>query len=135
MSYETIYDDHAINMTNCTAMLSFTITGHPNASYAIISGNNANDCLSGTATYIWVKNDLYLDPSLVEFYSFENKSQSVKIKDLDINGSNYVAVLPQTLQEGITIRIYDSYGNILGEKQTNKSVTLERGYMYNLGAI
>lgn len=135
MSYETIYDDHTINMTNCTAMLSFTITGHPNASYAIISGNNANDCLSGTATYIWVKNDLYLDPSLVEFYSFENKSQSVKIKDLDINGSNYVAVLPQTLQEGITIQIYDSYGNILGEKQTNKSVTLERGYMYNLGAI
>ena len=135
MQNDFIVDDHAVYMKNCTAMLSFTIACSPNASYAIITGNNANDCLSGTATYVWVKNDLYLDPSLVEFYAFENKSQCVKVKDLDINGSNYVSVLPQTLQEGITIQVFDSQGNILGTKQISRSITLERGYMYNLGAI
>lgn len=130
-----IYDDSPIRMSICTAMLSFNIACSHEASYAVISSNNSNDCLSGTATYIWVKNDLYLDPSLVEFYSFENKSNSVKVKDLDINGSNYVSVLPQTLQDGMTIQIFDSKGNLLGTKTGNSSMTFDRGRLYNLGAI
>lgn len=63
-----------------------------NASYVIIKGNNADDCLSGTVTYVWNPSSLMYDPTLVEYLKFENKSGGVKVTNLDLNGTNYVLI-------------------------------------------
>ena len=129
---EIMYDDTSVRMKAANALVSFNSSAYPDATYAVISGNTADDCLSGTATYVWVLSDLYLIPSLVEFYSFENKSNSVKVTDLDNTGSNYVSLLPQTLPQGMTIELYDADGNVLLEKRSDKTITLSRGTILNI---
>lgn len=127
--------DIAMEMKVCTSVITFQTNNYPTATYAIVTGNAADDCLSGTVTYVWNPSEIMYNPTLVEFFSFENKSQSVKIIELDNLGINYVQVLPQVLESGITISLYDSIGTELVKRTTSKSMTLERGYIYPMGNI
>lgn len=101
-----------------------------NASYVIIKGNNADDCLSGTVTYVWNPSSLMYDPTLVEYLKFENKSGGVKVTNLDLNGTNYVLMLPQTLPDGITVTVCDSSDSVLSTFTMSDQMRIERGTMY-----
>lgn len=127
--------DIVVNMKNCTSVLAFGTSNYPTASYAIITGNSESDCLSGTVTYVWDLSDLMCYPTLVEFYSFENKSNTVKIKDLDNSGMNYVHILPQTLASGFSLTLYDSNGTELVKKTKSSAMEFQRGKVYSFGNI
>jgi len=124
--------DIAVEMKVCTSIIALNTSNYPTAAYAVIKGNAADDCLSGTVTYVWDLSDLMYYSTLVEYYSFENKSQSVKVKELDNSGTNYVQLLPQTLESGITITLYTSNGTELTNKTTSNSIELKRGYIFSL---
>lgn len=127
--------DVSVNMKKCTAVLGFDASSYPTASYAIMTGGNSDDCLSGTVEYVWNLQDLYLVPGLVEFYGFKNKSNSVKIEGIGTDGIFYVQLLPQTLSSGFSISIYDAGGNSLVTRTNSTSRTLTRGYMLKFPAL
>lgn len=115
-STSELYTPHQIRMRVCNSILQFSTVNYPQASYAIITGGTEDDFFSGTATYVWVLNDIYLDPTLVRYFSFENKSNQVKITNLDNTGSNYLSVMPQTLTNGLNIKLYDSSNKVIADK-------------------
>ena len=121
------YGTHSIDMTPCTGVIQFSVENYPQASYIILKGGSDDDFFSGTASYVWRLSDLNLDPTLVRYYGFENKSNQVKIRDLDTTGYNYVSVMPQSLLSGFTLTIYDASGNVLAEKQRTSAVELGYG--------
>lgn len=122
--------DIKVTMRVCTGVLAFTMSNWTNASYVIIKGNNADDCLSGTVTYVWDPSSLMYDPTLVEYLKFENKSREVKVTNLDLTGTNYVLMLPQTLPNGITVTVYDSSDSVISTFTMSDQMRIERGTMY-----
>jgi len=127
---------YRISMKLTSAIMNFSTVYYPQASYAVITGNGADDCLSGTVAYVWVLSELYLDPSLKEeYYSFENKSRSVRVNNLDNENTNSVEILPQTLDKGLTIQLFDKTGKELVSKSTSTSITFSRGLIVSLGKL
>ncbi len=115
-STSELYTPHQIQMRGCNSILQFSTVNYPQASYAIITGGTEDDFFSGTATY---------DPTLVRYFNFENKSNQVKITNLDNTDANYLSVMPQILPNGFNIKLYDSSNKVIADKTTSKRIVFE----------
>ena len=127
-------DPVSVNFKNLFALIKITL---PSAcSEVTVSGNNGETL---ACVGLSVRIDGYGNPFVTEtVLDTRNYDRDAHLRlsgggDFEA-GTYYLAVIPQTLTKGFTIRIVDADGNIL-RRSTAKEVELKRSVTLNLGTM
>lgn len=122
-----------VELENVMSAMRVTLNGYDNVGYITLSGNANDDYFAGVFTYPMYPNDCILDPKL------DPKTTKGDIKELKINetdGDNvlYFAVPPVEFPSGITMKVFDKSGNLLGTKVNSNYIRFDRGRLLYVSA-
>ena len=115
-----------IRLNPAVAMLGIKPNGFDNISHVVVSGNNADDVLSGTFTYVPNPEDLMYYPELNP-ETVKGTGKTITIKHASESGVFYAPLPPIDFSNGFTIKVYDSADQIIGESIVSNSFTIKAG--------
>lgn len=115
-----------IRLNPAVAMLGIKPNGFDNISHVVVSGNNADDVLSGTFTYVPNPKDLMYYPELNP-ETVKGTGKTITIKHASESGVFYAPLPPIDFSNGFTIKVYDSADQIIGESIVSNSFTIKAG--------
>ena len=115
-----------IRLSPAVAMLGIKPNGFDNISHVVVSGNNADDVLSGTFTYVPNPEDLMYYPELNP-ETVKGTGKTITIKHASESGVFYAPLPPIDFSNGFTIKVYDSADQIIGESIVSNSFTIKAG--------
>lgn len=115
-----------IKLNPAVAILGIKPNGFDNIAYVVISGNNDDDVLSGTYTYVPNPDDLMyypeLNPEIVK-----GTGKTITIKKVDGSDVFYAPLAPIEYTNGFTVKVFDSAEQLIGEKSISNSFSLKAG--------
>ena len=115
-----------IRLNPAVAMLGIKPNGFDNISHVVVSGNNADDVLSGTFTYVPNPEDLMYYPELNP-ETVKGTGKTITIKHASESGVFYAPLPPIDFSNGFTVKVYDSADQIIGESIVSNSFTIKAG--------
>ena len=115
-----------ISLKPAVAMLGIKPNGFDNISHVVVTGNNADDVLSGTFTYVPNPEDLMYYPELNP-ETVKGTGKTITIKYASESGVFYAPLPPIDFSNGFTIKVYDSADQIIGESIVSNSFTIKAG--------
>ena len=115
-----------ISLKPAVAMLGVKPNGFDNISHVVVSGNNADDVLSGTFTYVPNPEDLMYYPELNP-ETVKGTGKTITIRHASESGVFYAPLPPIDFSNGFTIKVYDSANQIIGESIVSNSFTIKAG--------
>lgn len=115
-----------IRLSPAVAMLGIKPNGFDNISHVVVSGNNADDVLSGTFTYVPNPEDLMYYPELNP-ETVKGTGKTITIRHASESGVFYAPLPPIDFSNGFTIKVYDSADQIIGESIVSNSFTIKAG--------
>lgn len=115
-----------IRLNPAVAMLGIKPNGFDNISHVVVSGNNADDVLSGTFTYVPNPEDLMYYPELNP-ETVKGTGKTITIKHASESGVFYAPLPPIDFSNGFTIKVYDSADQIIGESIVSNYFTIKAG--------
>ena len=115
-----------ISLKPAVAMLGIKPNGFDNISHVVVTGNNADDVLSGTFTYVPNPEDLMYYPELNP-ETVKGTGKTITIRHASESGVFYAPLPPIDFSNGFTIKVYDSANQIIGESIVSNSFTLKAG--------
>lgn len=115
-----------ISLKPAVAMLGIKPNGFDNISHVVVTGNNADDVLSGTFTYVPNPEDLMYYPELNP-ETVKGTGKTITIRHASESGVFYAPLPPIDFSNGFTIKVYDSADQIIGESIVSNSFTIKAG--------
>ena len=120
-----------IKLNPAVAMLGIKPNGFDDVAYVVVSGNNDNDVLSGTFTYVPNQDDLMYYPELNPEI-IKGTGKTVTIFNATESGVFYTPLPPVELLNGFTVKVYDSSGQVIGESVVSNSFSFKAGQMVTI---
>ena len=120
-----------IKLNPAVAMLGIKPNGFDDVAYVVVSGNNDNDVLSGTFTYVPNQDDLMYYPELNPEI-IKGTGKTVTIFNATESGVFYTPLPPVELLNGFTVKVYDSSGQVIGESIVSNSFSFKAGQMVTI---
>ena len=127
----TIPNPATIKLNPAVAMLGIKPNGFDDVAYVVVSGNNDNDVLSGTFTYVPNQDDLMYYPELNPEI-IKGTGKTVTIFNATESGVFYTPLPPVELLNGFTVKVYDSSGQVIGESVVSNSFSFKAGQMVTI---
>lgn len=120
-----------IKLNPAVAMLGIKPNGFDDVAYVVVSGNNDNDVLSGTFTYVPNQDDLMYYPELNPEI-IKGTGKTVTIFNATESGVFYTPLPPVELLNGFTVKVYDSSCQVIGESVVSNSFSFKAGQMVTI---
>ena len=120
-----------VSLKPAVAMLGVKPNGFDNISYIVVSGNNADDVLSGTFTYVPNTDDLMYYPELNP-ETVKGTGKTITIRHANESGIFYAPLPPIDFSNGFTIKVYNSADQVVGTSEITNSFTLKAGQSITL---
>lgn len=115
-----------ISLKPAVAMLGIKPNGFDNISHVVISGNNADDVLSGTFTYVPNPEDLMyypeLNPEIVK-----GTGKTITIRHASESGVYYAPLPPVDFSNGFTVKVYNTINQVVGTSKFTNAFSLKAG--------
>ena len=115
-----------INLQPAVAILGIKPNGFDNISHIVVSGNNADDMLSGVFTYVPNTNDLMYYPELNP-ETVKGTGKTITIRHASESGIFRALLPPLEFLNGFNVKVYDSANQIIGESVISNAITLKAG--------
>lgn len=109
-----------------------------NWSYIEVAPVADNEYLAGTATYVFLESEKYVNPGINPDIVFDNGIHVIRINnDSTDTSTSYSSTeeypcfvtFPQTLSQGLKVTMYGKSGEVLFSKAMSNSLELKAGYM------
>lgn len=120
-----------VSLKPAVAMLGIKPNGFDNISYVVVSGNNADDVLSGTFTYVPNTDDLMYYPELNP-ETVKGTGKTITIRHANESGIFYAPLPPVDFSNGFTVKVYNSADQVIGTSEITSSFTLKAGQSITL---
>ncbi len=120
-----------VSLKPAVAMLGIKPNGFDNISYIVVSGNNADDVLSGTFTYVPNTDNLMYYPELNP-ETVKGTGKTITIRHANESGIFYAPLPPIDFSNGFTVKVYNSADQVVGTSEITNSFTLKAGQSITL---
>ncbi len=120
-------NDASLHFVNVTSLVKFTLE-RDDVAYVVFKSNDDTD-LHGDGTLHFSFSDVEHSASLDG-----STANNVKVNVGDA-GTYYISALPCTMENGFTMSLYKSDESYIGKVTTDKSVSLSKNKILNLGTL
>ncbi len=126
-----ILNPASISLKPAVAMLGIKPNGFDDISYVVVSGNNDNDVLSGTFTYVPNTDDLMYYPELNP-ETVKGTGKTITIKHASESGVFYAPLPPIDFSSGFTVKVYNTTDQVVGTSKITNAFSLKAGQSVTL---
>lgn len=120
-----------VKLNPAVALLGFRPKGFDHVAYLTISGNGADDYVSGEFSYVPDKNSLAHFPNLNPEVKKGN-GKSMKLSYQDSNGVFWATLPPIDFNSGLTLTLYNSGGEMIKSIKIENPLSLKAGALMTL---
>lgn len=104
--------------------------------YVVVSPIADEEYFAGTASYVPIESDKYTYPDINPNIVFEeDKSHTIRINRDDDSEYIFFSTFPQTLSQGINIKLYDKGGKLIADKSAEIELVIRAGGLYSLAGL
>lgn len=127
----TIPNPAQVRLIPAVALVQFKLNGYDSVAHLTISGNGAEDYVSGEFSYVPNKNDLMYFPDL-DPNTTKGTGKSMKLSYKDSNNNFWAILPPVEFDSGLSLSLYDVDNKLIETIGFDNSLSLKAGSLISI---